>query len=183
MNDACVVWLTGLSGSGKSTIARALRARLADCGHAAAVLDGDEIRQGLSRGLRFSEAERSENIRRIAEVARLLSSQGITVIVAAITPLSKHRRLARHIVGAAYREVYVKASLAACERRDVKGLYARARRGEVAQFTGVSDSYEAPTQADLLIDTSQRDLDSEIEDLMALLERFGIHRIEARELA
>src|SRR5690349_4662246 len=139
-----VLWLTGLSGAGKTTIARNLQARLQARGVPVAILDGDEIRRGLSQGLGFSDADRCENIRRIAEVAHLLNSQGFIVIVAAISPLNKHRGMARKIVGAAYREVYVKASLSDCERRDVKGLYARARRGQVAKFTGVSDAYEPP---------------------------------------
>ncbi|WP_431274070.1 adenylyl-sulfate kinase [Variovorax ureilyticus] len=171
MDEASVLWLTGLSGAGKSTIARHLRACLVGRGAAVAVLDGDEIRRGLSQGLGFSDVDRRENIRRIAEMARLLSTQGIVVIVAAIAPLSRHRGLARNIIGAPYREVYVKASLSDCERRDVKGLYARARRGEVVKFTGVTDTYEPPLNPDLLVDTSTHGVHVAVSSLMALLER------------
>jgi adenylylsulfate kinase len=173
MREASVIWLTGLSGAGKSTIARTFHARILSCGVAAAVLDGDEIRQGLSQGLGFSDAERCENIRRIAEVARLLSSQGITVIVAAISPLRRHRGVARKIIGAPYREVFVKAPLSVCEQRDVKGMYALARRGAIARFTGVSDTYEPPLNPDLLIDTSRCDVGMSVDRLMSLLAGFG----------
>jgi adenylyl-sulfate kinase len=150
----CVIWLTGLSGAGKSTIAKSLRLRAMADGVPVAILDGDDVRRGLSQGLGFGQADRRENIRRIAEVARLLSDQGLVVIVAAVSPMRELRALARNIIGAAFREVYVSAPLATCERRDVKGLYARARRGEVTKFTGISDAYEPPLQPDLVIDTS-----------------------------
>lgn len=150
----CVIWLTGLSGAGKSTIAKSLRLRAMADGVPVAILDGDDVRRGLSQGLGFGQADRRENIRRIAEVARLLSEQGLVVIVAAVSPMRELRALARNIIGAAFREVYVSAPLATCERRDVKGLYARARRGEVTKFTGISDAYESPLQPDLVIDTS-----------------------------
>lgn len=152
---SCVIWLTGLSGAGKSTIAQSLRARVMADGLPVAILDGDDVRRGLSQGLGFGQADRCENIRRIAEVARLLSDQGVVVLVAAVSPMQAHRAMARHIVGTVFREVYVRASLATCEQRDVKGLYARARRGEVAKFTGISDAYEPPVQPDLVIDTSR----------------------------
>lgn len=151
---SCVMWLTGLSGSGKSTIANSLRGRVMADGMPIAILDGDDVRRGLSQGLGFGQADRCENIRRIAEVARLLSDQGVVVLVAAVSPMRAHRVMARNIVGTVFREVYVRAPLATCEQRDVKGLYARARRGEVAKFTGVSDVYEPPLQPDLVIDTS-----------------------------
>lgn len=177
------MWLTGLSSAGKSTIAQNLQARMLKRGVAVAVLDGDEIRRGLSRGLGFSDEDRLENIRRIAEVARLLSDQGIPVVVAAIAPLGRQRSAARKIIGAPYREIYVKASLSDCERRDVKGLYARARRGEVAKFTGVSDAYEPPLNPDLLIDTSHHGVDAAVNMLMPLLERFGAKDPGSRQLA
>jgi adenylyl-sulfate kinase len=184
LNASCegrVLWLTGLSGAGKTTIAQNLQAKMQKCGIAVAILDGDEVRRGLSQGLGFSDAERCENIRRMAEVAHLLSSQGLVVIVAAIAPLTKHRGLARQIIGAPYREVYVKASLSDCERRDVKGLYARAHRGQVAKFTGVSDSYEPPSNPDLLIDTSRHAADEAAELLMPLLTNFSKTGLAARQ--
>jgi len=164
------MWMTGLSGAGKSTLAQGLRARLQGEQVASVILDGDEVRGGLSRGLGFSQEDRSENIRRMAEVARLLSRQGMLVIVAAITPLQAQRAMAREIVGEAFREIHVHAPFALCEQRDVKGLYARARRNEIAAFTGISDSYEAPVAPDLVIDTSACRLADAVE---ALLLAFG----------
>jgi len=166
---ACVVWLTGLSGAGKSTLAEGLRARLVRCGVPVAVLDGDTVRQGLSRGLGFSEQDRRENVRRIAEVARLLSAQGVLVVVAAISPRHAQRAMARQIVGAAYREVHVDAPVGLCEHRDVKGLYARVRRGELGQFTGVSDAYEAPATPDLRIDTAVLGIAEAVQQLTVAL--------------
>ena len=170
-DGAWVVWLTGLSGAGKSTIAAGLRERLAATGTVAVILDGDEIRTGLSQGLGFSAPERRENIRRLAHVARLLSGQGIVAIVAVISPLREQRALARDIVGASYHEVFVDAPLAMCERRDVKGLYARARRGELTSFTGVSDAYEAPAAPDLRVDTAGCDVHGAVSQVMASLGR------------
>jgi adenylylsulfate kinase len=164
-----VVWLTGLSGAGKSTIAAGVRAVFDDHGVPAAILDGDDVRAGLSHDLGFSNDDRRENIRRIAHVARLLCEQDITAIVAAVTPLREHRALAREIVGAPFHEVFVHAPLSVCERRDVKGLYARARRGEIPHFTGVSDVYESPVRPDLLIDTSNRDVSTAVDQVISLL--------------
>jgi len=164
-----VIWLTGLSGAGKSTIAGGVRTALGANGVPAVILDGDDIRAGLSQGLGFSNEDRAENIRRIAHVARLLCGQGVTAIVAAVTPLRAHRALARDIVGAHFREVFVHAPLSVCEHRDVKGLYARARRGEIARFTGISDAYEPPLHPDLLIDTSTSDIPAAVHRLISWL--------------
>lgn len=164
-----VLWLTGLSGAGKSTIAAGVRTVFDEHGVAAAILDGDGIRAGLSQGLGFSKEDRRENIRRIAHVARLLCEQHITAIVAVVSPLSEYRTLARDIVGAPFREVFVHAPLSVCERRDVKGLYARARRGEIPHFTGVSDVYESPAHPDLLIDTTNCDVSTAVEQVISLL--------------
>jgi len=166
---SCVVWLTGLSGAGKSTIAAGVRAVFTDHGAAVAVLDGDDVRAGLSNDLGFSSDDRRENIRRIAHVARLLCEQDITAIVAAVTPLHAQRALAREIVGAPFHEVFVHAPLSVCERRDVKGLYARARRGEIPNFTGISDAYEPPAHPDLLIDTSSHDVSTVVQQVISLL--------------
>jgi adenylylsulfate kinase len=168
-----VAWFTGLSGAGKSTLASALRERFVARGEAVALLDGDEVRGGVSHDLGFSPEDRLENIRRIAHVARLLSDQGIVVIVATVSPLAAQRSLARQIIGPAYLEVYVNTPMSICERRDVKGLYARARRGEIAQFTGVSDAYEAPANPDLLIDTSECELSHAVDFLVPSIVQGG----------
>lgn len=164
-----VVWLTGLSGAGKSTLAKGVQFACNESSMPAVILDGDDIRTGLSRGLGFSDEDRTENIRRIAEVARLLRAQGVTALVAAVTPLRKHRALARDIVGEPFCEVFVDAPLSVCEGRDVKGLYAQARRGEILQFTGVSDVYEPPLDPDLLIDTSTCDIPTAVHRLISWL--------------
>ena len=149
------VWLTGLSASGKSTLAFALERRLVDIGYACYVLDGDNIRHGLNRDLGFSHQDRTENIRRIAEVARLMNNAGLIIITAFISPYRKDRQLAREIVGAEYFvEVYVNTPIETCEARDPKGMYKRARAGQISGFTGVNDPYESPGTPDLTINTS-----------------------------
>jgi adenylylsulfate kinase len=149
------VWLTGLSASGKSTLAFALERHLVDISHACYVLDGDNIRHGLNRDLGFSHQDRTENIRRIAEVARLMNNAGLIVITAFISPYRNDRQLAREIVGAEYFvEVYVNTPIETCEARDPKGMYKRARAGQVSGFTGVNDPYESPGTPDLTINTS-----------------------------
>ena len=173
-SGSCVIWLTGLSGAGKSTIANSLRERATAQGTPVAILDGDDVRRGLSQGLGFGHADRRENIRRMAEVARLLSDQGLAVIVAAVSPMQEQRAMARKIVGTAFREVHVHASLATCEQRDVKGLYARARRGEVAKFTGISDIYEPPLQPDLVIDTSSCEVAQAASRLMSAFDAWSL---------
>ncbi|MCW0236121.1 MAG: adenylyl-sulfate kinase [Ferrovibrio sp.] len=150
-----VVWMTGLSGAGKSTIAMATQRLLFTRGRHVAVLDGDNLRHGLNRDLGFTDADRMENIRRLAEVAKLMAVNGSLVLVSAISPLQKFRDMARGIIGDDFREIYVKADLATCESRDPKGLYRRARSGEIKNFTGISAPYEAPTQPDLTLDTSK----------------------------
>ena len=149
------IWFTGLPGAGKSTLARSLEQALVARGHACAVLDGDELRRGLCRDLGYSPADRSENIRRTAEVARLFNRAGTFAIVALISPLAGDRAQARAIVGMQTMiEVHVATPLAACEARDPKGLYARARRGEISDFTGIDAPYEAPLNPELSLDTS-----------------------------
>ena len=141
--EGCVVWLTGLSGSGKSTVARALETRLASLGVACYVLDGDGLRTGLNAGLGFSDADRRENVRRAAEVAAILRDAGLVAIVSLISPHAAGRERARELVGTdRFIEVFLDAPLAVCEGRDPKGLYARARAGEIPSFTGVSAPYE-----------------------------------------
>jgi bifunctional enzyme CysN/CysC len=165
-----VVWLTGLSGSGKSTLATALELRLFARGWQTTVLDGDSLRTGLGRDLGFSTEDRAENVRRAAEVARLFAEAGLIAIVALISPERWHRALAGDVVGDGFREIFVKADLAICEQRDPKGLYAKARRGEIQSFTGVSAPYEAPETPDLAIDTGTMPIDAAID----LLESFTI---------
>ena len=151
------LWLTGLSGAGKSTLAAAVSKELRDRGIPVEVLDGDEVRQNLSKGLGFSREDRDTNIRRIGYVAKLLARNGVAVITAAISPYRAIRDEVREEIGA-FVEVYVKASLDQCVRRDTKGLYRRALAGEIPQFTGVSDPYEEPLSPELVIDTESEQI-------------------------
>lgn len=168
--SAMTLWLTGLSAAGKSTLAFALERHLIDSGRACYVLDGDNVRHGLNRNLGFSEADRSENIRRVAEVARLMNDAGLIVISALISPTIADRTMARGIIGARdFREVFVSTPLVVCESRDPKGLYGRARSGELAHFTGVSAPYEPPEAPDLVIDTAQVELDTAVKLMAALI--------------
>lgn len=162
-----VVWLYGLSGSGKSTLAHLLERQLHEQGRFTVVLDGDNVRTGLNNNLGFSDDDRRENIRRVAEVARLFAQAGVVTIASFITPKNALRDLAREIVGdAELLEVYVKASFETCAARDVKGLYAKAEAGGVKQFTGRDSAFEEPDRADLVIDT---EAESESESLAKLL--------------
>lgn len=161
--QAMTIWLTGLSGSGKSTIANALERRLADRGRHTMLLDGDNVRMGLNRGLGFSDEDRTENIRRIAEVAKLMNDAGLIVITSFISPFRADREMAREIIGDAYREIYVATSLMECERRDVKGLYRRARNGEIAEFTGITSPYEPPEHPEVRIDTTGMELEDTVD--------------------
>ena len=164
-----VLWFTGLSGSGKSTIALAYERELHRRGLLCRILDGDNIRRGINNNLGFSEADRRENIRRIAEVARLFVDTGIVTLCAFISPTNDIRRLAADIIGEAdFFEVYVSTPIEECERRDVKGLYARARRGEVSNFTGITAPFEAPTNPALQLDTSVMSLEESVNRLLAL---------------
>lgn len=163
------VWLTGLSGAGKSTLAYALEDRLFHEGLLPYVLDGDNIRHGLSSDLGFSEDDRTENIRRVAETAALMNDAGLIVITAFISPLRSDRAMARRIIGAAFVEVHVAAPLVVCEARDPKGLYRKARRGEIPDFTGISAPYEAPDNAELVVATDKLSIDDACEDIMRVV--------------
>lgn len=164
---SCTVWLTGLSGSGKSTIAQHLERHLFDRGFFAQVLDGDNIRTGLNSNLGFSPEDRMENIRRIAEVARLYTQSGIIAICSFISPARAMREMARQIVGAAdFVEVFVDTPLELCEQRDVKGLYAKARRGEIKGFTGIDAPYEAPERPDVHLRTEGHSVTESVEMLL-----------------
>lgn len=166
------VWLTGLSGAGKTTVALALVQALKAQGRAAALLDGDQLRHGLNRDLGFTPEDRHENIRRAAEVARLMNGAGLTVIAAFISPYRADRAMAAAIIGAAhFIEVHVSTPLAVCEARDPKGLYEKARAGHLAQFTGVSAPYEAPLAAALTLDTGALALEESVERLCRHLQQ------------
>ncbi len=166
-----VLWLTGLSGSGKSTLAMALQRRLFDRGQQVYVLDGDNIRGGLNKDLGFSPDDRSENIRRIAEAARLFADAGFIVVTAFISPYREDRHNARAIIGDGFQEVFVKAGLDACESRDPKGLYVRARSGEIPEFTGITAPYEEPQDPDLTVDTEALSLDAALNVLIGQIDR------------
>ncbi len=165
-----VVWLCGLSGSGKSTIANAVERVLHQQGRVTAILDGDNLRTGLNSNLGFTDQDRLENIRRISETAKIFVSQGIITIVSAITPRGELRDLARGILDGDLFEVYVKASYTACEARDVKGLYAKAARGEIAHFTGKDGSFEPPKNADLVLDTESLSVEDAALELLEAIQ-------------
>lgn len=165
-----VVWFTGLSGSGKSTLAIALERALSARGILCRILDGDNVRCGINAGLGFSEADRRENIRRVAEVCRLFVDTGVVVLACFVSPTRELRQMAAGIVGERdFLEVYVSTPLAECERRDVKGLYAKARRGEIRDFTGISAPFEEPDAPALRLDTSGRSVDECVDRLLERL--------------
>ena len=164
------LWFTGLSGSVKSTIAIALERYLSSRGHLCRILDGDNIRCGINSDLGFSESDRRENIRRIAEVCKLFTSTGVITLAAFVSPTRDLRRMAAEIIGRDdFVEIYVSTPIEECERRDVKGLYAKARRGEIADFTGVSAPFEAPDAADIVIDTSNIGIEECVRQIMERL--------------
>ena len=165
-----MLWFTGLSGSGKSTVAIALERELQKRGLLCRILDGDNIRSGINKGLGFTAEDRRENIRRIAEVAKLFVDTGIITIAAFISPSNDLRRMASDIIGAEdFKEVYISTPLEVCEARDVKGLYAKARRGEIKNFTGISAPFEAPEHPALSIDTSKVSLEDSVKQILAFL--------------
>ena len=168
------VWLTGLSGSGKSTIAVAAEKRLADEGRLTYILDGDNIRQGLNSNLGFSPEDRTENIRRIGEVAKLFTDVGAIVFSSFISPYRADRDSVRAIMGEGdFVETYVDASLETCESRDVKGLYKKARAGEIPEFTGISAPYEEPEKPELVIDSNGQTVDESVDVLIDYLRKGG----------
>lgn len=162
-----MIWFTGLSGSGKSTLAIALEREFYKRGILCRILDGDNIRSGINNNLGFSESDRTENIRRIAEVSKLFVDCGIVTIAAFISPTNAIRRMARGIIGGRdFLEVYVSTPIEECERRDVKGLYAKARRGEIKEFTGISSPFEIPEHPFITIDTSAQSPEDSIKILL-----------------
>lgn len=167
---AMVVWFTGLSGSGKSTIAHAVEERLHDMGRLTYVFDGDNVRQGLCRDLSFSPEGRAENLRRIAEMIRLFLDAGIICLTAFISPLRADREKARNQIQCGrFLEVYVKCPLEVCEQRDVKGLYKLARTGQIKNYTGISAPYEEPRTPDLVLETDRHSLESCVQQVLAAM--------------
>ncbi len=167
-----VIWLTGLSGSGKSTIGLALEKRLFQENFVAQLLDGDNIRSGINKNLGFSEEDRRENIRRIAEIAKLYLSSGIITINSFISPTAETRNIAKEIVGEAdFLEIYINAPMATCESRDVKGLYKKARAGEIQGFTGVNQAYEEPENPALELRTDLLSVDEAVDILFTFLKK------------
>jgi len=168
------LWFTGLSGAGKSTIAEVVVDQLRERGYNVELLDGDEIRENLSKGLGFSKEDRDTNIRRIGYVAWLLARNGVVSITAAISPYREVRDEIREMIGKNFVEVFVATSLEVCEERDVKGLYKKARTGEIPQFTGVSDPYESPENPEVRLETHDRDAEKSAADLIGYLEDRGL---------
>ncbi len=171
----CVLWFTGLSGAGKSTLANQLEKRLNALGRHTYLLDGDNVRHGLNKDLGFTEADRVENIRRVAEVAKLMVDAGLIVLTAFISPFRSERRMARGLLeDGEFIEIFVDTPIAVAEERDPKGLYKKARRGEIKNFTGIDSPYEAPENAEIRIDTSGRDIEQTVDDMMQRLRDLGI---------
>ena len=165
-----VLWFTGLSGSGKSTLAHSLEERLFQRGCSTFVLDGDNVRHGLNSNLDFSEAGRTENIRRISEVSKLMLEAGLIVMTAFISPINKDRSEARQLISNDdFIEIYCKASIETCETRDVKGLYKRARAGEITNYTGIDSPYEVPKNPELTIDTDNQSLEGSVSTILSFL--------------
>ncbi|MDA8905987.1 adenylyl-sulfate kinase [Candidatus Thioglobus sp.] len=170
-HQSIVLWFTGLSGSGKSTLAHALEEKLFNMGCRTYVLDGDNVRHGLNSNLDFSEADRGENIRRISEVSKLMLEAGLIVMTAFISPYKKDRNEARELISNDnFVEIYCKASLETCEKRDVKGLYKKARSGEIKNYTGIDSPYEAPENPELIIDTDKERLNESVSNILNYLE-------------
>jgi len=165
-HKGAVLWFTGLSGSGKSTLAIALEEALFKKGYQVFVLDGDNVRAGLTSDLGFSHEDRTENIRRVGEVAALFAQAGVICISAFISPYREDRALARRAAGDKFFEIYVSADLETCERRDPKGLYRKARAGEIADFTGITAPYEEPEHPEFVVDTSRQSVAASVESLL-----------------
>ena len=166
---SCTIWMSGLSGSGKSTISNQLETILNEQGYHTYTLDGDNTRLGLNKGLGFSEEDRIENIRRVAEVCKLMNEAGLIVICSFISPFEKNRTQAKEIIGENFIEVFIDADLETCEMRDPKGLYKKARTGEIKDFTGISSPFESPSNAIVLKNNNEEDLDRNVILLVNLI--------------
>jgi adenylylsulfate kinase len=174
-----VLWFTGLSGSGKSTVANEVSHRLHSMKKLSYILDGDNIRHGLNKDLGFSPEDRTENIRRISEVANLFADAGLITITAFISPYRKDRNFCRELLGKGrFIEIYTKASLETCEQRDPKGLYKKAREGQIKEFTGVDAPYEEPEDPELIIDTDKETIEESAIKVLNKLEEFGLITLE-----
>lgn len=174
-HKAVVLWFTGLSGAGKSTLAHAVEEHLHQMGCRTFVLDGDNVRHGLCGDLGFTDEDRQENIRRIAEVSKLMLESGTITLTAFISPFKAERNLARKLVPHGdFIEIYCACDLSICEERDVKGLYKKARQGEIKHFTGISSPYEVPDKPELVVDTSKYDLETCVAQVLALLRERGV---------
>ena len=180
-----ILWFTGLSGAGKSTLANALETRLHEQGCATIVLDGDNVRHGLCGDLSFSDSDRIENIRRIGEMAKLFIDSGVIALTAFISPFRSDRRRVRDLVGEDdFIEIYCRCSLETCEQRDVKGMYKKARRGEISDFTGNSSPYEEPEQAEIVVDTDRHSIEECVNQIIARLDSLGtFHKALANDKA
>jgi len=173
-HKSAILWFTGLSGSGKSTLAHKVEEKLFEEGIRTYVLDGDNIRMGLNKNLGFSKEDREENIRRIAEVAKLFVDAGLIVLTAFISPYRKDRDMARNLVEKGeFIEIYVKCPLEICERRDVKGLYEKARKGVIKQFTGIDDPYEEPLFPEIIVETDKQAVEESAEVIYSYLKEKG----------
>jgi len=169
---AIVIWMVGLSGSGKSTLARALENSLHEEGYLTQLLDGDNMRTGINNNLGFSPEDRRENIRRAAETAKLFMNAGLVTICSFISPTNDIRKMAKEIIGDGYVEVYVDCPVEVCEERDVKGLYAKARKGEIPDFTGISAPFDVPKKPDVAVDTANQALEESHQKLVkAIIEK------------
>lgn len=174
-HKSVVVWFTGLSGSGKSTLAHAIEEELHQKGCRTIVLDGDNIRHGLSKDLSFDNKSRQENIRRISEVAKLFVEAGVIVLTAFISPFKVDRQSAKHLIGEQdFIQVYVDCPLNVCEKRDVKGIYKKARNNKIANFTGISSPYEKPEKSDVIVNTEVEDLQESVNKVVSFLKNKGI---------
>ncbi len=175
-SDGFTIWMTGLPGSGKSTLAGLLKGRLEALGRRVEILDGDEVRKGLSRDLGLSREDREEHAWRVSFVSKLLSRNGVVAVVSLISPYRTSRESAKQMIGSErFVEVYVKASLQACEKRDPKGLYAKARRGEIKNMTGIQDPYEEPTDADIVVETEGETPDQSADRIVGALQE--LHKL------
>ena len=175
-HQSILLWFTGLSGSGKSTLAHAVEEKLHQMGYHTFVLDGDNVRHGLCGDLGFSSTDRVENIRRVSELAKLFVEAGVIVLTAFISPFQTDRRKAKELVGDDFVEIYCNCPISVCEERDVKGLYRRAKNGEIKDFTGISSPYEEPKQPDLSITTSDNTVDECAEQILAYLIQRGVYK-------